>query len=252
VAAKNDAPLNSTKVFYTSAYVPIVYDKGSVVVDMLRLEVGEEALFKGLAGLCKDFDRDYARVADLREAVEKASGQELGWYFKQWFDGTGSIQLEVAGRVEKNAAGGWDARLRISQLSAKPLRFKLPVWFELSDGSTDERVFDVNGDKAIEVLSASFEKKPVRLRPDPKRLLLRLFSILTPGDANLDGLVDGADLVEMAFRHRRSIVVGYKGKEHLMPNSGWDELFDLESNGKVDDADVQMVVDHLGEEGIDF
>lgn len=257
VPAKNDVPLTSPYVYGSPNYVQIVYHKGAVVFDMLRIELGEQAFLDGLAEFATAFHRDYASVSDLQASLEKSTQRNLGWYFKQWFQSSGAIHVQFAGRVEQLPDGGWIFRLRTSTLGVQVMRFKLPLRIWYTDGTSEDTSLDVipEAGSAVVISELKLDKRPRSVRPDLGRRLLRRFEILTPGDVDLNGLVDGADLVETAFRNGRSIVAtGKNGHSYFYPNQGWDELFDIVPDDAhvVDAKDVDLVVDSMGTTAINF
>lgn len=85
VTAAQDKPLGNSGVYNSPKYVDIVYHKGSVVMDMLRKELGDDVWSKALKGFRTAFSRDYAKLSDLRSAAEKASGRDLGWFLANGF-----------------------------------------------------------------------------------------------------------------------------------------------------------------------
>ena len=257
VPTKNDVPLTSPYVYGSPNYVQIVYHKGAVVFDMLRIELGEQPFLDGLAKYAAAFDRDYASVSDLQLSLEEVSGRNLGWYFKQWFHSPGAIHVQFAGRVDPLPAGGWVFRLRTSTLGFATMRFKLPLRIWYTDGTSEDTFMDIipAAGSAIAVTELKLDKRPRSVRPDLGRRLLRRFEILTPGDVDLNGLVDGADLVETAFRKGRAVVAhGKNGQSYFYPNQGWDELFDIvpDDGHVVDEKDIDLVVESFGSTAIDF
>lgn len=257
VPASVDMPLASPYVYGSPRYVQIVYHKGAVVFDMLRIELGEQGFLDGISHYAKAFDRDYASIVDMQAALEAATGRDLGWYFKQWFLSKGAIHVQLAGRVEPLSAGKWRFRLRTATLGYSAMRFKLPLRVYFVDGSEEDVFMDVIPEpgSSIAVAEIEFDKQPRAVRPDLGRRLLRRFSILTPGDVDLNGLVDGSDLVEAAFRKGRAVVAkNHKGNPFFYPNQGWDELFDVaqDDGHVVDEKDLDVIVDNIGTEAVSF
>ncbi len=257
VPAAADMPLASPYVYGSSRYVQIVYHKGAVVFDMLRIELGEQGFIDGLGQYAKDFNRDYASITDMQTALEKATGRELGWYFKQWFMSKGAIHVQLAGRVEELPEGKWRFRLRTATLGYNSMRFKLPIRVYYVDGSQEDLFMDVvpESGSAIHIGELDLAKQPRGFRPDLGRRLLRRFAVLTPGDVNLNGLVDGSDLVEAAFRKGRSVIAkNHKGKGFFYANEGWDELFDVaqDQGHIIDEKDLDVIVDYMGSEAVSF
>ena len=65
------------------------YNKGGRILHMLRNHLGDEAFFKGLNNYLVTNKYKAAEVHNLRLAFEEVTGQDLNWFFNQWFLGKG-------------------------------------------------------------------------------------------------------------------------------------------------------------------
>ncbi len=72
------------------------YAKGGRILHMLRAYTGDEAFFSSLSLYLKRRRFSTAELADLRMAFEEVTGQDLNWFFDQWFLKPGHPVLEVA------------------------------------------------------------------------------------------------------------------------------------------------------------
>ncbi len=72
------------------------YQKGGLVLHMLRKYVGEEAFFKSLNLYLKRNAYNKAEISDLRKAFEETIGEDMNWFFDQWFLTAGHPVVEVA------------------------------------------------------------------------------------------------------------------------------------------------------------
>lgn len=72
------------------------YDKGGLVLHMLRKYVGDKAFFKSLEVYLKENTFGTTEIHDLRMAVEKVTGEDLNWFFNQWFLASGHPKLQVS------------------------------------------------------------------------------------------------------------------------------------------------------------
>ena len=61
------------------------YNKGGLVLHMLRRELGDAAFFKGLNLYLTQHAFQAVEAHDLRLAMERVSGRDLNWFFNQWF-----------------------------------------------------------------------------------------------------------------------------------------------------------------------
>ena len=71
------------------------YNKGGLVLHMLRHYVGDEAFFEALNKYLKDNAYTAVEAHDLRLAFEDVTGQDLNWFFNQWFFEAGHPQLTI-------------------------------------------------------------------------------------------------------------------------------------------------------------
>lgn len=71
------------------------YNKGGAILHMLRNYVGDEAFFLSLQLYLKRFKFKSAEAHDLRLVFEEVTGEDLNWFFNQWFFAKGHPQLDV-------------------------------------------------------------------------------------------------------------------------------------------------------------
>jgi len=71
------------------------YQKGGFVLHMLRRQVGDSAFFAALRNYYSNYRDGTALSADLRAAMEQASGQKLDWFFHQWLERPGYPEIDV-------------------------------------------------------------------------------------------------------------------------------------------------------------
>jgi aminopeptidase N len=107
------------------------YNKGGVALHMLRLHLGDEAFFQGLKEYLQDHAFQSVEVHDLRLAFERVSGQDLNWFFNQWFLDKSHPELyfEVDYSQPENILV---SAYQVQDLEKAPL-FQLPIevsWYE--------------------------------------------------------------------------------------------------------------------------
>jgi aminopeptidase N len=97
LANDNDPPLfRSTYSDREDVYDVISYNKGGLTLHMLRKYVGDEAFFSALKLYLSSHLFSSAEVADLRIAFEKITGEDLNWFFDEWFLKGGHPSLEIS------------------------------------------------------------------------------------------------------------------------------------------------------------
>ncbi|XWN35318.1 MAG: M1 family metallopeptidase [Roseivirga sp.] len=72
------------------------YNKGALVLHMLRQYVGEEVFFKALHHYLKKHAFSTVEIHQLRKAFEDITGEDLNWFFNQWFFAAGHPMLKMA------------------------------------------------------------------------------------------------------------------------------------------------------------
>jgi aminopeptidase N len=71
------------------------YNKGGLVLHMLRNYVGDDAFFAGLKKYLNDNALSDVEGHELRLAFEDVTGEDLNWFFNQWFYSQGQPELTV-------------------------------------------------------------------------------------------------------------------------------------------------------------
>ena len=72
------------------------YNKGGLVLHMLREQIGDEAFFASLKKYLQDNKFSAVEVDELRMAFEDTIGEDLQWFFDQWFLGNGHPEFAVS------------------------------------------------------------------------------------------------------------------------------------------------------------
>jgi hypothetical protein len=119
----------------------VVYNKGALVLHMLRQLLGDEVFFKGVRRYYLDNRFHKAGTAEVQRAFEAVSGQSLERFFTQWIDTPDLPRLSVSTRTETGASG---ASLVITVAQAAEL-FDVPVPMTLTfeDGSSSEMTLNL-------------------------------------------------------------------------------------------------------------
>ncbi|UOE50827.1 M1 family metallopeptidase [Mucilaginibacter sp. SMC90] len=104
-----------------------IYDKGGLVLNMLRNYLGDDAFFKGLGNYLKNHAFKNGEVHDLRLAMEEVSGKDLNWFFNQWYYGAGHPVLDISYRWDETSH---QQKVMISQKQDGQI-FKVPVAVDL-------------------------------------------------------------------------------------------------------------------------
>lgn len=71
------------------------YEKGGLLLHLLRTYIGDEAFFKSLNYYLNQHQYSSVEVNDLRMAFEKVTGLDLNWFFDQWYLAAGHPKLKI-------------------------------------------------------------------------------------------------------------------------------------------------------------
>ncbi len=112
-----------------------VYDKGALVLRMLRDVMGDDAFFPGLRAYREAFAEDSATSEELRAVLEATSGTELDWFFDQWVYGSNRPRIQF----DWQAVAGPAVRLTVTQEHSNAPYFRIPMDVAVTTTSGTER-----------------------------------------------------------------------------------------------------------------
>ncbi len=126
------------------------YNKGGLVLHMLRSMVGDDAFYTSLNKYLVDHEYTDVEADELRLAFEDITGQDLIWFFDQWYHAAGHPILDVTSKINENN----QLAITVEQKQNPekyPAIFILPTKIALyqKDGSVEYK--DVTIDKRINV-----------------------------------------------------------------------------------------------------
>jgi hypothetical protein len=112
----------------------LVYNKGALVLHMLRRFVGDEAFFAGLRRYYKERRFRKAGTDDLRAAMEAESGRNLSRFFERWVFDSGIPRVRYS-----TVANGESATVRLEQFG-EGYDLPITVTVQYADGRVQEEV----------------------------------------------------------------------------------------------------------------
>jgi len=147
------------------------YNKGGLVLHMLRHYIGDEAFYATLNYYLNRYAYQSVEVHDLRLAFEKITGEDLNWFFNQWFLNSGHPNLSYTQTYDE---ANHQVHLELYQTQEKyfPKAFRLPIDVDLylSNGSIQrQRIWMDEREQNFELAAYS---KPALVVLDPNRVLL--------------------------------------------------------------------------------
>lgn len=70
----------------SNLYRPVIYEKGAIVLHMLRKVMGDEKFFNLMRQYVERFRDKPSTVDDFRRLANEVNGEALDWFFAQWID----------------------------------------------------------------------------------------------------------------------------------------------------------------------
>ncbi len=146
------------------------YNKGGQVLHMLRTYVGDDAFFASLKLYLETNKYTSVEIHQLRLAFEQVTGEDLNWFFNQWFLSAGHPDLVI--KTDYNASTK-KQKVQIKQVqdfSKTPL-FKLPMYIDIyANGKVERKKIVVT--KADETFEFDVETKPSLVNVDATKSTL--------------------------------------------------------------------------------
>lgn len=151
------------------------YPKGGRVLHMLRYELGDEAFWKAIHRYTHGNQFRTVETADLREAIEAATGQGMNWFFDQWVYHGGHPEFEVSYDYDRGADV---VRMTVKQTQTvndlTPLfRTSVDVEIVTPDETITRRV---TVQKAEETFTFDVPQRPLRMLFDPEDWILKVLT----------------------------------------------------------------------------
>lgn len=163
------------------------YPKGGRVLHMLRFELGDELFWKAVNRYILVNQFRTVETADLRIAIEEATGQGYNWFFEQWLYHGGHPDFEISWR--------WDdetntARVQVKQTQkvddvTPVFRTSAELEFATAQGTTLRRI-EIT--KADETFHFQLAERPTRVCFDPQDWILKTLKFQKSKEELLDQL----------------------------------------------------------------
>jgi aminopeptidase N len=111
------------------------YEKGGRILHMLRYAVGDDAFFKSLQLYLKTYAFKATEVAELRLAFEEVTGQDMNWFFNQWYFNNGHPVLDFE---YSNSADSVYVKVSQKHNTDTYLTYQLPFTIDIHYGNNIE------------------------------------------------------------------------------------------------------------------
>lgn len=146
------------------------YNKGGQVLHMLRMYVGDEAFFSSLKLYLETNKFKSVEIHNLRLAFEQVTGEDLNWFFNQWFLSSGHPELIITSTYDE-ATKKEKIEIKQTQDFAKTPLFELPMYVDIYNNGNVERK-KIRVTKADQEFYFEVNKKPDLVNVDADKMLL--------------------------------------------------------------------------------
>ena len=226
------------------------YNKGGLIVHMLRSYIGDDAFFTGLQYYLKKNAYTDVEAHELRLAFEDVVGEDLNWFFNQWFFDQGHPILAVDNNIDAESKSVMFSVTQTQDPEQYPAIFQFPVDVALyyPSGKVEyvrkwinqreqEVVINIEGDEmpAVAVLDGKHDILAITKEARTEEEYVDLFNLSNEfGDKNnalknLKGTPSFSKILKKAIndpaKEIRSMVVS-----SLDPQEYKDKLIDLALN----------------------
>ena len=151
-----------------------LYEKGSLVLHMLRRVTGDDLFFKSLNLYCTRHRGANVITQDLQRAFEDTTGRNLDFFFDQWVYKEGHPEIEVS--------SSFDEKKKLLSLTVKQTHktgdtivsaFSFPVTIALMDAEGRETRHRVEIKDREQIFNFVLDKAPKAVRFDPEHDILK-------------------------------------------------------------------------------
>ncbi|HKS27043.1 MAG TPA: M1 family metallopeptidase [Pyrinomonadaceae bacterium] len=152
------------------------YQKGAWVLHMLRGILGDTVFMRGIRAYYDAHKEGNASTEDLREAMEKASGQDLKEFFRRWVYAGGHPRYEAAWYWKQAGESGGTLYITLKQMQRdEPFLTPLTVELTMPDSTPRRELMRPTGREFV--ASFNLPRRPVEVRIDPDEFLLKELSL---------------------------------------------------------------------------
>jgi len=167
-----------------------LYEKGGLVLHMLRRELTDVVFFEGVARYLKRHAFGIVETNDLMRAFEEVGGRSLERFFDHWVYRPGHPELQVKVSYDD---GLLSVSLKQAQKSGDTPIFALPIEVEVVHADGTRTRHDKLVTEAQDVLTLPLDKRPLHVGFDPEQRVVSKLTFDAPGDMLRHQLSEGSN-----------------------------------------------------------
>lgn len=182
------------------------YQKGGQVLHMLRTYVGDDAFFAAIKTYLTRHAFDNVEIHELRMVFEEVTGEDLSWFFDQWYLSPGHPIVIIE---QKSAPGAYRIRVIQRQDTTQPVfRLPLPVTLAFGDSIVQKRFWMETRDTTFNI--------PMNRTPD--------YVMVDPGLDLLLNRETETVAKDSMWLAQALMADGYAAKSHALQHLGLPKL----------------------------
>jgi hypothetical protein len=142
----------------------LVYNKGAMVLHMLRRLIGDEAFFSGLQRFYAEWRFRKAGTDDFRQIMEAASGRDLSRFFETWIYGASIPQVAFRSHVRND-------RAELQFETREPVDVAITVTILYVSGRTEDVLVPLAGKVTVKTVPIAERVKSITANADHAALV---------------------------------------------------------------------------------
>jgi aminopeptidase N len=146
------------------------YQKGGQIVHMLRKYVGDKAFFAAIKIYLDTYKFKPVEIHHLRLVFEEVTGEDLNWFFNQWYLNQGHPELEINYAYSESTKKSTVTIEQKQDLKKNPL-YKLPIDVDIYEQGTVVRKRIVL-DSVSQTFEFTTDTKPMLINVDAEKMLV--------------------------------------------------------------------------------
>ena len=161
-----------------------LYERGSVVLDMLRTQLGNELWWKAIQHYVYTHAQRAVLTSDFQRAIEEATGRNMDWFFEQWVWKGGHPDLKASYRWDgphTSASVTLEQTQQPDATLTSIYRVPMEIGFMTAHGM---RTFPVELTEARQTFVFTLEAEPSFVAIDPGNRVLKTLAF-EPGERML-------------------------------------------------------------------
>ncbi|HET9953581.1 MAG TPA: M1 family aminopeptidase [Polyangiaceae bacterium] len=166
-----------------------LYEKGGLVLHMLRRELGDQLFFAGVTSYLREHANGIVETNDLMRAFERVSGRSLEQFFDHWVYRAGHPDLKVKVSYEDGLVS---VALKQSQKPQENAIFEFDFEIEILDSAGERTRHKKRCSGAEDSLTVPLPRRPQYVAFDPEYRVIGSIGFEAPSDMLRNQLAHGS------------------------------------------------------------